>query len=190
MEPGSHAVELVGQHLQFIPGLNGFVSEFTVLLGAFNSDVLGRWYGVLGATGILLGAIYMLYAAGKVLFGPLQEPQGTPDLSTGLKRDLTRREIAILAPIAVLVVVLGIAPRLITDTLDPALQTQILDRVYAAQKQPRARASGAPSALTDCSAGPPCPANHRETTLYVGHGDPTLPRDAYAVRRSVAGGLP
>ncbi len=116
-----------------LPGLNGFVSEFTVLLAAFNSDVLGRWYGVIGATGILLGAIYMLYAAGKVLFGPVKEPPETPDLSTGLKRDLTGREIAILTPLAVLVVVLGVAPRLITDALDPALQTQILDRVHEAQ---------------------------------------------------------
>jgi NADH-quinone oxidoreductase subunit M len=118
-----------------LPGLNGFVSEFTVLLAAFNSDVLGRWYGVIGAAGILLGAIYMLYAVGKVLFGPVKEPPDTPDLSTGLKRDLTRREIAILVPIAVLVVVLGVAPRLITDTLDPALQTQILDRVDEARQQ-------------------------------------------------------
>ena len=118
-----------------LPGLNGFVSEFTVLLAAFNSDVLGRWYGVLGATGILLGAIYMLYAAGKVLFGPLKEPQGTPDLSTGLKRDLTGREIAILAPLAVLVVLLGIAPRLVTDTLDPALRVQVLARVQEASVQ-------------------------------------------------------
>jgi NADH-quinone oxidoreductase subunit M len=118
-----------------LPGLNGFVSEFTVLLAAFNSDVLGRWYGAVGAAGILLGAIYMLYAVGKVLFGPVQEPPDTPDLSTGLKRDLTRREIAILAPLAVLVVLLGVAPRLITDTLDPALQTQILDRVHQAREQ-------------------------------------------------------
>ncbi len=123
-----------------LPGLNGFVSEFTVLLAAFNSDVLGRWYGVLGATGILLGAVYMLYAAGKVLFGPLKEPPGTPDLSTGLKRDLTPREIAILAPIAILVVVLGVWPRLITDTLDPALQHQVLARVQAARPPDQAAA--------------------------------------------------
>lgn len=119
-----------------LPGLNGFVSEFTVLLAAFNSDVLGRWYGVLGATGILLGAVYMLYATGKVLFGPLKEPAGTPDLSTGLTRDLTPREATILVPIAVLVVVLGVYPRLITDTLDPALQGQVLQRVQTARPSP------------------------------------------------------
>ena len=116
-----------------LPGLNGFVSEFTVLFAAFNSDTLGPAYGAFGAAGILLGAIYMLYMAGKVLFGPVKEPTNTPDLSAGLKPDLTPREIAILTPLAVLVILLGVYPRLITDTLDPALNTQVLVRVEAAQ---------------------------------------------------------
>jgi NADH-quinone oxidoreductase subunit M len=115
-----------------LPGLNGFVSEFTVLLAAFHSDVLGRAYGALGATGILLGAVYMLYAAGKILFGPLRQPPHTPDLSAGLARDLTPREIAILTPLAILVVLLGVAPRLITDPLDPLLHSQILARFHEA----------------------------------------------------------
>ena len=75
----------------------------------------------------------MLYMAGKVLFGPVKEPTNTPDLSSGLKPDLTPREIAILTPLAVLVILLGVYPRLITDTLDPALNTQVLVRVEAAQ---------------------------------------------------------
>ena len=107
-----------------LPGLNGFVSEFTVLIAAFNSPTLGPWYGALGATGILLGAIYMLYMAGKMLFGPVREPNGTPDLSAGLSRDLNTREVLILTPLAILVILLGVYPRLITDTLDPALRTQ------------------------------------------------------------------
>lgn len=115
-----------------LPGLNGFVSEFTVLLAAFNAtNVLGPWYGSIGAAGILLGAIYLLYMTGKVLFGPLKEPPHTPDLSAGLTEDLTRREVAILLPLAALVVLLGAYPRLITDTLDPALRDQILARTDA-----------------------------------------------------------
>ncbi|MFN0135677.1 MAG: NuoM family protein, partial [Phycisphaerae bacterium] len=100
-----------------LPGLNGFVSEFTTLLAAYNSPVLGPAYGVLGATGILLGAIYMLYMAGKLLFGPLKEPPHTPDLSAGLSGDLNTREIAILTPLALVCILLGVAPRIITDTL-------------------------------------------------------------------------
>jgi len=115
-----------------LPGLNGFVSEFTVLFAAYNSPTLGPIYGVFGASGILLGAVYMLYMAGCVLFGPVKEPTGTPDLSAGLKPDLTRREVAILAPLAVVVVLLGVYPRLITDPLDPALETQVMNRVRPA----------------------------------------------------------
>jgi NADH-quinone oxidoreductase subunit M len=102
-----------------------------VLFAAFNSPVLGPWYGVFGATGILLGAIYMLYMAGRVLFGPVKEPAGTPDLEGVKTPDLNGREIAILAPLAVLVVVLGVAPRLITGTLDQALHNQVLNRIEA-----------------------------------------------------------
>jgi NADH-quinone oxidoreductase subunit M len=115
-----------------LPGLNGFVSEFTVLFAAYNSPTLGPIFGVFGATGILLGAIYMLYMAGQVLFGPVKEPSGTPDRSTGLTRDLNGREIAILTPLAIVVVLLGVYPRLITNTLDPALETQVMQRVTAA----------------------------------------------------------
>jgi NADH-quinone oxidoreductase subunit M len=118
-----------------LPGLNGFVSEFTVLFAAYNSPTLGPVYGVFGASGILLGAIYMLYMAGKVLFGPVQEPPKTPDLSTGLKPDLTPREVAILVPLAMVVVLLGVYPRLITNTLDPALSTQVMQRVVNATVQ-------------------------------------------------------
>ncbi len=109
-----------------LPGLNGFVSEFTTLLAAFNSPVLGPVYGSLGALGILLGAIYMLYMVGKILFGPVQEPPHTPDLSTGLRPDLTPREIGILVPLAALTVILGVAPWLVTDTLDPLLRSEVL----------------------------------------------------------------
>ncbi len=115
-----------------LPGLYGFVSEFTVLFAAYNSPTLGPIYGVCGATGILLGAIYMLYMAGKVLFGPVKEPAGTPDLSAGLTPDLNGREIAILTPLAIVIVLLGVYPRLITDTLDPALELQVMQRVNAA----------------------------------------------------------
>jgi NADH-quinone oxidoreductase subunit M len=138
-----------------LPGLNGFISEFTVLFGAFQSPVLGPWYGAIGASGILLGAIYMLYMCGKVLFGPVKEPPGTPDLSAGLKRDLGAREVTILVPLAVLVVVLGVAPRIVTSTLDPVLDAQVMRRVesFVAAKQADAEAADVamrpPAVFTD-----------------------------------------
>ncbi|GMU82114.1 MAG: NADH:ubiquinone oxidoreductase subunit M [Planctomycetota bacterium] len=116
-----------------LPGLNGFVSEFTTLMAAFNSPVLGPTYGALGSLGILLGAIYMLYMVGKVLFGPVKEPEHTPDLSAGLTRDLNGREVAVLVPLAVACIVLGVAPRVVTDPLDPVLQHDIVRRVQACE---------------------------------------------------------
>ncbi|RMF81961.1 MAG: NADH-quinone oxidoreductase subunit M [Planctomycetota bacterium] len=121
-----------------LPGLNGFVSEFTVLFAAYNSPILGPAFGVLGATGILLGAIYMLYMVGKVLFGPTNEPPHTPDTEHVGTPDLNPREIAILTPLAILCVALGVAPRLVTDSLDPALQNQVLARVESSNEYKRA----------------------------------------------------
>lgn len=153
-----------------LPGTNGFVSEFTTLFAAYNSASLGPWYGALGATGILLGAIYMLYMAGKVLFGPLKEPPGTPDTSHGLTHDLTPREIAILAPLAVCVFVLGFAPRLITDTLDPALHSQIVARVEPALK--------------------PAPAPHRPAPGHAAAEPPPIFTDELLVGAAAGRALP
>ena len=54
-----------------VPGLNGFVGEFPILVGAFETS---RRAGVLAATGMILGACYLLWMLRKVLFGPLREP--------------------------------------------------------------------------------------------------------------------
>ena len=57
-----------------LPGTNGFVSEFLTILGAFTSGHLGFWYGVTAATGVVLGAIYMLHMTARVILGPLKTP--------------------------------------------------------------------------------------------------------------------
>ncbi|MEK6645001.1 MAG: NADH-quinone oxidoreductase subunit M [Planctomycetota bacterium] len=121
-----------------LPGTNGFISEFLVLLGTFNSakaeagspaGPLGIWYAIPAASGILLGAIYMLHMARCVLFGPLKEPGHGFDSSSGLTQDLTRREIGILTPIALACILLGVYPRILTDITTPALQSQVLARM-------------------------------------------------------------
>ncbi|MBI5764922.1 MAG: NADH-quinone oxidoreductase subunit M [Planctomycetes bacterium] len=122
-----------------LPGTNGFISEFLVLLGTFNSSKaeagspagpLGMWYAIPAASGILLGAIYMLHMARCVLFGPLKEPGHGFDSSTGLTQDLTRREIGILVPIAAVCILIGVYPRVVTDITAPALQSQVLTRAH------------------------------------------------------------
>ncbi len=128
-----------------LPGLNGFVSEFLVLLGTFTSadpapngaGPLGVWYAVPAATGILLGAIYMLHMARGVLFGPLKEPGHGLDTSAGLTQDLTPREIGILTPIAIACLLIGVYPKMLTDIMEPSLDQAVLAHVLPEGNAPR-----------------------------------------------------
>ncbi|MGB7161355.1 MAG: NADH-quinone oxidoreductase subunit M, partial [Tepidisphaeraceae bacterium] len=114
-----------------LPGLNGFVSEFLTILGAFTSKHLGIAYGVVAATGIVLGAIYMLHMAARVIWGPLKTPdahdshheEAKHDDGHAVPGDINGREIAVLVPIAILVVVLGVYPNLILKTIERPIQT-------------------------------------------------------------------
>jgi NADH-quinone oxidoreductase subunit M len=84
-----------------LPMTNGFVGEFACLLGAFN---LNPWYGFWAATGVVLGAVYMLYMVKRVFFGRIvrESNRHLPDLSG--------REIAVLMPLIVMIFVMGLMP--------------------------------------------------------------------------------
>jgi len=118
-----------------LPGLNGFVGEFLVLLGTATSDTtldnratgpLGFGYVIPAAFGIILGAVYMLWMCQRLLFGPVVEPPHSPDTSTGLTRDLTRREICILTPLALCCVFIGVYPKPMLNTFEVAVRQHIL----------------------------------------------------------------
>ena len=118
-----------------LPGLNGFIGEFLVLLGTATSATttdglpagpLHYGYVVPAALGIILGALYMLWMCQRVLFGPVVEPPHTPDTSTGLTPDLTRREIGILAPIALVCLFIGVYPKPVLNVMEPAIALHIL----------------------------------------------------------------
>jgi NADH-quinone oxidoreductase subunit M len=110
-----------------LPGLNGFVSEFLTILGAFTSEHLGISYGAFAALGIILGAVYMLHMAQSVIFGPLKVPAHEEHDENHLPRDIGAREMTILVPIALCVVILGVYPNVILKTIEqPAMAvTQI-----------------------------------------------------------------
>jgi NADH-quinone oxidoreductase subunit M len=101
-----------------LPGLNGFVSELLTTLGAFTSEYLGVTYGVIAATGIFLGAIYMLHFAGSILYGPLEYPLLQKELDTHVTvhpryvpgGDISKSEVLVLLPLGVLIVALGVFP--------------------------------------------------------------------------------
>jgi len=118
-----------------LPGLNGFLGEMLVLLGtAISSEAsdgylagpLGLAYAIPAASGIVLGAVYMLWMCQRVLFGPLNQPPHTPDTSAGLTPDLTRREIGILAPLALVCVLLGVYPKPVIESVQAGIANNIL----------------------------------------------------------------
>jgi len=107
-----------------LPGLNGFVGEFLTLLGAFTSEaVLGVPYAAVAAAGMIVAAVYLLYLVGRVVFGPTQLPAHNhqhdhedPHQPSG---DLNRREIGLLAPLAVACLGLGLYPMPVLESLEP-----------------------------------------------------------------------
>ncbi len=134
-----------------LPLTNGFISEFLTILGAFTSKNLGIGFGAVAALGIILGAVYMLHMAACVIWGPLKAPglasgdaghghesqdahgshgdQGSHGASAShsghdeLPKDLSGREIAILLPLALAVVILGVYPGLMSSSmLEPVQQ--------------------------------------------------------------------
>jgi NADH-quinone oxidoreductase subunit M len=92
-----------------LPGLNGFIGEFLVLLGAFKSTLLdNRWFAIFAGLGVIFSAVYMLWMYQRVMFGPVREDNlyGGHHLI-----DLTKREIAVLIPIVIFIVWIGIFPK-------------------------------------------------------------------------------
>ena len=106
-----------------LPGLNGFVGEFLILLGAF--AVTPGWTAA-AATGMILGAIYMLWMFRRVIFGPLTNPENQK------LKDLDRREILILAPVVALIVFMGVYPQPFLSRMKPSIDLT-LKRVFATQ---------------------------------------------------------
>ena len=91
-----------------LPGLNGFVGEFTILVGAFRANPV---YAVFAALGVILGAWYMLTMFRQVMHGPLDKPANRE------LKDLSAREIAVLVPIIILIFLIGIFPNLFLDKM-------------------------------------------------------------------------
>ncbi|MFT3840074.1 MAG: NADH-quinone oxidoreductase subunit M [Myxococcaceae bacterium] len=110
-----------------VPGTNGFVGEFLVLLGTFKSK-LPMWMGVLAATGVILGAAYMLWMVQRVFFGQLSNPE-----NRNLK-DLNLREMAAALPLVVLVLVMGVKPQPILDVLNPSSERFISRSLWGVDK--------------------------------------------------------
>ena len=98
-----------------LPGLNGFVGEFLILVGSFGSSIPGMTFLTIAATsGVILAAVYLLWLVSRMFFGPLtkEENRKMDDLST--------RELVVLAPIAALMILLGVMPQPFLERTEPA----------------------------------------------------------------------
>ena len=92
-----------------LPGLNGFVGEFTILLGAWQAgEPLGvlstYWFAALAAVGVILAAVYILYMFQKLFLGPVDKEENR------VLKDINWREIIILVPLLILIFWIGLYP--------------------------------------------------------------------------------
>jgi len=99
-----------------LPGLNGFVGEFLILLGTFLNNKI---YGVLAATGVILAAVYMLLMFQRTMFGKLDKKENQ------VLKDLSKREIAVLVPIIAFIVFIGVYPNAFLKKMEPSVEALI-----------------------------------------------------------------
>jgi NADH-quinone oxidoreductase subunit M len=119
-----------------LPGTNGFVGEFLVLIGSFESSL--RWYSVIASSGVILSAVYMLWMFQRVMFGELKNPKNQK------LQDLNAREIGIMLPLIALIFIMGLYPKPFIDKMSPAIDKMIQQsriRQVAAYPQPTVSAS-------------------------------------------------
>ncbi len=102
-----------------LPGLNGFVGEFLILLGAFRWDTR---FAVVAATGVILSAVYMLWMFQRVNFGPVTNPHNER------LPDMTRREWWVLGPAVVVAVLMGLLPGPFLRAMAPSVD-RLVERV-------------------------------------------------------------
>jgi NADH-quinone oxidoreductase subunit M len=146
-----------------LPGTNGFVGEFLILIGAFESEL--RWWTVIATSGVILSAVYMLWVFQRVMFGELDNPKNQKLL------DLNAREITIMVPLVVMIFVMGFYPKPFIDKMDPAIKklvAQVRVAPVNAQVMPAAAVMPAGHPPMEMPAGHPAmPAADQNTVKTV-----------------------
>jgi NADH-quinone oxidoreductase subunit M len=109
-----------------LPGLNGFVGEFLILIGSFNGlfdPARAPIYTAIAATGVILSAVYMLWMFQRVNYGPMENAK-----NRGL-RDLSLREWIVIAPICAAAVGMGVVPGVFLKPMEPAVKKTLTEIV-------------------------------------------------------------
>ncbi|MEO8578645.1 MAG: NADH-quinone oxidoreductase subunit M [Gemmatimonadales bacterium] len=115
-----------------LPGTNGFVGEFLVLLGAFRTYPV---LAVISTTGVIFAAAYLLWAIQRILFNPLDKPENAT------LTDLSRRELALMAPLIAAIIWLGIYPAPVLRRMETSAQ-QLVNRVESGSSVSRVTEAG------------------------------------------------
>ena len=150
----SKRLPLIGAFMVFIcltsvglPGLNGFIGEILVIMGVMDRELQLNyfpWFAVLGSLGIVLGPWYLFTMLRRVFFGEVKEPKVHHGGS--LITDMKPREMAIMVPLAILCVVIGLYPQPIIKTAKP--DVDILATITQKARERKAKkAQGEESAL-------------------------------------------
>ncbi len=123
-----------------LPGLNGFVGEFLILMGAFNS---ARWWAVVAVSGVILAALYLLWAYQRTF-------HGSPEGNNATMPDLSIKERLAIAPLLVMIIGLGVYPNFMLERIEPTVDVLIasieeadLDSGQFIETEPEAPASRA-----------------------------------------------
>jgi NADH-quinone oxidoreductase subunit M len=107
-----------------LPGLNGFVGEFLILIGAYGARFEGHTaWTVAAATGVILSAVYMLWMFQRVNYGPVTNPK-----NQGLK-DLSVREWFVIAPVCAMAIFMGVAPSIFLRPMEPSIRRTLQEVV-------------------------------------------------------------
>ncbi len=120
-----------------LPGLNGFIGEYLVLIGTFLTH---QWWAAVATFGVVLSALYLLWAYQKTFHGKAEGDNATVS-------DLTVGERLVVAPLIMLIIGLGIFPAPVLNRITPSVN-RILDEVTVANCPPHLLCQGAPSGAT------------------------------------------
>lgn len=115
-----------------LPGLNGFVGEFLILTGSYRSGLIAAT--AVATFGVVLAALYLFKLLHETLWGPITKAENES------LEDLSLREIAILAPIAVLMLILGVAPQTLLRPVEPAITAAHREFTYRIEQPAPAKA--------------------------------------------------
>ncbi len=129
-----------------LPGLNGFVGEFLIMMGAFRSVALGTVaYTVVAASGVILSAVYMLWMYQRVFLGPMREGG---KYHGEFVLDLDRREIGSLIPLVVFIVWIGVFPGTFLNISAPTAKS-VVTKIDKARRGEAPNVAAAPTAVTN-----------------------------------------